>query len=410
MQPEPIRLLHFADLHIGIENYGRLDPSTGVNSRVRDFLDRLDEVVTFALENEADLVVFAGDAYKTRDPSPTYQRAFAQRVKRLVDAGVPVVLLVGNHDLPVMPQRASTVDIFHTLAVPNVYVGREEGVLRIQTRRGPVQVAVVPFPIRTRLLAHEEFRGRSLPELDAALQEIVTGNIGALARQIDPEVPAVLVAHLSVAGATYGSERGVMIGRDTVILLSALTDPVWDYVALGHIHKHQSLHNGYPPVVYSGSLERIDFGEEREPKGFCWVQLRRRETTWRFVEVNARPFVTIEADLREAENPLAILRDAVGRRDIRDAVVRVILRMRPEQEKQVREADVRRLLEGAAFVAGIRFEVERKARLRLGTVRPEELTPMQLLERYLEAKDVPPHRRRELMEAAEKIFGEPAAP
>ncbi|RME39133.1 MAG: exonuclease SbcCD subunit D [Thermoflexia bacterium] len=409
MRPEPIRLLHFADLHIGIENYGRLDPSTGVNSRVRDFLDRLDEVVTFALENEADLVVFAGDAYKTRDPSPTYQRAFAQRVKRLVDAGVPVVLLVGNHDLPLMPQRASTVDIFHTLAVPNVYVGREEGVLRIQTRRGPVQVAVVPFPIRTRLLAHEEYRGRSLPELDAALQEIVNGNIGALARQIDPEVPAVLVAHLSVAGATYGSERGVMIGRDTVILLSALTDPVWDYVALGHIHRHQSLHNGYPPVVYSGSLERIDFGEEKEPKGFCWVQLRRRETTWRFVEVNARPFVTIEADLRETENPLATLRDAVGRRDIRGAVVRVILRLHPEQEKQVREADVRRLLEGAAFVAGIRFEVERKARLRLGTVRPEELAPMQLLERYLEAKEVPPDHRRELMEAAEEIFGEPAA-
>lgn len=404
MPKELIRLLHFADLHIGIENYGRLDPSTGVNSRVRDFLDRLDEVVAYALENEADLVVFAGDAYKTRDPNPTYQRAFARRVKQLADAGIPVVLLVGNHDLPTMPQRASTVDIFHTLAVPNVYVGREEGVFRIQTRRGPVQVAVVPFPIRTRLLAHEEFRGLSLPDLDAALQKIVTDNIGALARQIDPEVPAVLTAHLSVSGATYGSERGVMIGRDTVILLSALTDPVWDYVALGHIHKHQSLHNGYPPVVYAGSLERIDFGEEREPKGFCWVQLRRGETTWRFVEVKARPFVTIEADLREAGDPLAALREAVGRHNFRNGVVRVILRLRPEQEKQVREADVRRLLEGAAFVAGIRSEVERKARLRLGTVRPEELTPIQLLERYLEAKAVPLDRRQELIEAAREIF------
>lgn len=405
MPAEPIRLLHFADLHIGIENYGRLDPSTGVNSRVRDFLDRLDEVVAYALENEADLVVFAGDAYKTRDPNPTYQRAFARRVKQLADAGIPVVLLVGNHDLPTMPQRASTVDIFHTLAVPNVYVGREEGIFRIQTRRGPVQVAVVPFPIRTRLLAHEEFRGLSLPDLDAALQKIVTDNIGALARQIDPEIPAVLVAHLSVSGATYGSERSVMIGRDTVVLLSALTDPVWDYVALGHIHKHQSLHDGYPPVVYSGSLERIDFGEEREPKGFCWVQLRRGETTWRFVEVKARPFVTVEADLREASDPLSALREIIGRRDVRDVVVRVILRLRPEQEKQVREADVRRMLEGAAFVAAVRSEVERKARLRLGTVRPEELTPMQLLERYLEAKEVPPDRRRELMEAAQEIFG-----
>ncbi len=404
MRAEPIRLLHFADLHIGIENYGRLDPETGVHSRVRDFLERLDEVVAYALQNEADLVVFTGDAYKTRDPNPTYQRAFARRVKRLADAGIPVVLLVGNHDLPTMPQRASTVDIFHTLAVPHVYVGREEQIFRIQTRRGPVQVAVVPFPIRSRLLAREEYRGLSLPELDRALQEIVTDNIRALARQVDPEVPAVLAAHLSVSGATYGSERGVMIGRDTVVLLSALADPVWDYVALGHIHKHQSLHNSYPPVVYSGSLERIDFGEEKEPKGFCWAWLRRGETTWEFVEVNARPFVTVEADLRGADDPQAALREAVSRYNIRDAVVRVILRLRPDQEQRVRETDVRRWLGDAAFVGGIRFEVERRARLRLGTVRPEELTPMQLLERYLEAKEVPPDRRRELLTAAEEIF------
>lgn len=403
---EAIRLLHFADLHIGIENYGRLDPETGVNSRVRDFLDRLDEVVEYALNHEADLVLFAGDAYKTRDPNPTYQRAFARRVKRLADAGIPVVLLVGNHDLPSMPQRASSVDIFHTLAVPNVYVGREEDLLHIPTRRGPVQVAVVPFPVRQRLLAHEEFRGLSLEQLDEALRRIVTENIQALARQVDPTIPAVLAAHLSVSGATYGSERGVMIGRDTVVLLSALADPVWDYVALGHIHKHQSLNgSAYPPVVYAGSLERIDFGEEREPKGFCWVQLRRGETTWEFVEVAARRFVTVRADLRAEADPLGALSRAVAAHDLRDAVVRVEVKLRPEQERLVRDADVRLLLAEAAFVGSISREVERPARLRLGTLRPEELTPPQLLERYLQAREVPPERRQELLGAAAEIFG-----
>ncbi len=402
-----IRLLHFADLHIGIENYGRLDPETGVNSRVLDFLGRLDEVVEYALNHEADLVLFAGDAYKTRDPNPTYQRAFARRVKKLADAGIPVVLLVGNHDLPSMPQRASSVDIFHTLAVPNVYVGREEALLRIPTRRGPVQVAVVPFPVRQRLLSSEEFRGLSLEQLDKALQQIVTENIQALARQVDPGIPAVLAAHLSVSGATYGSERGVMIGRDTVVLLSALADPVWDYVALGHIHKHQSLNgNGHPPVVYAGGLERIDFGEEGEPRGFCWVHLQRGETTWQFVEVAARRFVTIRADLRREADPLGALSRAVAAHDLRDAVVRVEMMLRPEQERLVQDRDVYKLLKEAAFVGSIRREVERPARLRLGTVRPEELTPPQLLERYLEAKEVPTDRRQELLGAAREIFGE----
>jgi exonuclease SbcD len=97
-----IRLLHFADLHIGMENYGRLDPATGVNGRVLDFLHRFDDLIDYGLEHEVDLVIFAGDAFKIRNPNPTYQRAFARRVKRLAEAGVPVVLLVGNHDLPTM--------------------------------------------------------------------------------------------------------------------------------------------------------------------------------------------------------------------------------------------------------------------------------------------------------------------
>lgn len=401
---EPIRLLHFADLHIGIENYGRLDPATGVNRRVLDFLARLDEVVDYALEHEADLVLFTGDAYKTRDPNPTYQRAFARRIKRLADAGIPVLLLVGNHDLPAMPQRASSVDIFSTLAVPNIYVGREEGVLRIPTRRGPVQVGIVPFPARQRLLTREEYRNASVEQIDEALRTIVSENIQAMARQLDPTIPAVLAAHLSVSGATYGSERSVMIGRDAVIPLSVLADPAWDYVALGHIHKHQSLHNGHPPVVYSGSLERIDFGEEKDPKGFCWVELRRGEAAWQFVEVNARRFVTITADLREEADPLAALRGIIARHDLRDAIVRLQIRLRPEQERLVRDADIRPLLSDAAFVGAIAREVERKTRLRLGTVRPEELGPAQLLERYLEAKDVPAPRRKELLEAAKGIF------
>ncbi len=400
-----IRLLHFADLHVGIENYGRLDPATGVNERVRDFLARLDEMIDYGLERQVDLVIFAGDAYKRPDPGSTYQRAFASRVKRLADAGVPTVLLVGNHDLPAMVQRASSVDIFRTLDVPNVTVGHEEAIHHIETRRGPVQVATVPYPLRQRLLAHDEYRGLSVEQLDAELQRIVTDNIRALAAQLDPQIPAVLAAHLSVSGATYGSERSVMIGRDAVVLKSALADPAWDYVALGHIHKHQSLNDGgYPPVVYAGSLERIDFGEEGQPKGFCWVELARGETTWRFIEVKARPFVTVRADVRQSVNPLMDLQRELASHDLQDAVVRLILRLRADQEPLLRDRDVRALLADAYFVAGITREVEREARIRLGNLAPEEMTDRQLLEKYLETRNTPPERIQTLLAYADKIL------
>jgi exonuclease SbcD len=402
---DKVRLLHFADLHVGVENYGRLDPGTGVNGRVLDFLHRFDELIEYGLEHEVDLVIFAGDAFKRCTPNPTYQRAFARRVKRLADAGVPVVLLVGNHDLPTMVQRASSVDIFRTLDVPNVVVGRDERVHPIETRRGPVQVATVPYPVRQRLLVQEDYRGLSIEQLDKELQRLVTDNIRALAEQLAPDVPAVLTAHLSVSGATYGSERSVMIGRDVVVLKSSLADPAWDYVALGHIHRHQSLNDGdYPPMVYAGSLERIDFGEEGQPKGFCWVELAREETTWKFIEVDARPFVTVRADLREALNPLMALRQAVATHDLRDAVVRLILQLRADQEPLLRDRDVRALLSDAYFIGGINREVEREARVRLGNLPPEGLTDHELLAKYLETKNTDLERAKVLLEHAEAVF------
>jgi DNA repair protein SbcD/Mre11 len=95
-----LRILHLADIHLGMENYGRINPSTGLSTRLGDFLHSLDVALDYAVEHEFDLVLLAGDVYKNRDPSPTVQREFARRVRRLSQAQIPTFLLVGNHDLP----------------------------------------------------------------------------------------------------------------------------------------------------------------------------------------------------------------------------------------------------------------------------------------------------------------------
>jgi exonuclease SbcD len=407
-----IRVLHFADLHVGMENYGQIDPETGINGRVMDFLRRLSDLVEYALKNEVDLVLFCGDAYKTREPSSTHQRELARRIKRLSDAGIPVVLLVGNHDLPSQEKRATSVDIFHALDVPLVTVANRDRLHTVITRRGhPIQVATVPYPMRQRLLERDEYKGKSIAELDKVVEQMVTENIQALAAQVDPAVPAILAGHFSVSEAQYGSERSVMLGRDVVVLKGVLADPAWDYVALGHIHRHQEINSGQrPPIVYSGSLERIDFGEEKEPKGFVVADIRRGACDWRFEPVAARRFVTIEADVRGESAPLEALLEAIGRHEVSDAVVRVKVQARPEQEGQLRDADIRRALKDAYFVAGVSKEVERAYRQRLGGASPEGLTPAELLAHYLESKGTPPERIQALLERAEAIFeGEPDA-
>ncbi|MCJ7565998.1 MAG: exonuclease SbcCD subunit D [Anaerolineales bacterium] len=401
---EPIRMLHFADSHIGMENYGKIDPNTGTSSRVRDFLDRLDEVVDYAIGHGADLVVFAGDAFKDRSPDPTQQREFAQRIKRLADE-MPTLLLVGNHDMPGMMVKANSLDIFRALDVPGVMVGYKDDTQVVPTAHGPVFLAWMPYPMRNRLMAWKKYQGKSIEELNQGLRAEVANRLTALTEEAAAQdMPRVFVGHFTVEAAKFGSERSVMLGSDLPILKSMVADPVWDYVALGHIHKHQDLNpQGYPPVVYSGSLERIDFGEEGEEKGFCWVELQRGETTWSFVPVNARPFRTVSIDVRDEEDPTTVVVDALERAETEGAVIRLQVKLRADQMPGLRERDIEGALADTASFTVAR-EIEDEARARLGDISPEALTPFELVERYFESRDVEPERIKALLAKAGELL------
>jgi exonuclease SbcD len=404
-----VKLLHFADLHLGVENYGRMDPATGLSTRLMDFLHAYDQVVDYALENDIGLMVFAGDAYKTRDPNPTYQREFARRIRRLSTAGIPTVLVAGNHDTPHAAGRATTVEIFATLEVENVHVARKPEVIALTTKDGPVQIVALPWVTRSALLAREEYKNKNLEEINQLILDKVTnivegpdGLISQLDSAVSGATPTILAAHATVQGAVYGSERSVMLGQEVILPPSLARNPAFDYVALGHIHKHQVL-NEQPPVVYAGSIERIDFGEEREDKGFVVAEVERGRATWQFVKTDARPFVTIEVDV-QSDGPTAEILEAIAARDIEDAVVRLIIHTAAEKEPLINEGEIRRALAGAFHVAAIVKDVERKVRLRLGDQPIEEMTPRQMLERYFQVKQTPPERTELLLEHAEEIF------
>ncbi len=207
--PDPIRVLHFADSHIGMENYGGIDPETGLNQRVVDFLRRMDEMVAYARDHDADLIIFAGDAFKNRKPEPTLQREFAYRITDLAKLA-PVVLLVGNHDLATSAVKASSIDIYDTLAVPNVWVGLDYEGRVIPTKRGDVFVATAPYPVRARLLELENSTASlSLKDVDDKIQGVMDNILDRLAQQADAHgnMPRLLTGHFAVSGAIPGAER-----------------------------------------------------------------------------------------------------------------------------------------------------------------------------------------------------------
>jgi exonuclease SbcD len=285
-----------------MENYGRVDPATGLSSRLGDFLDTLDTALDWALNNDVHLVLIAGDIFKNRDPTPTVQREFAKRIRKLSAAGMPTFILVGNHDVPNALQRANTVEIYSTLAVPMVTVAQKPSVHTVETKAGNVQVVALPWLSRSYLMGNSNFRNLTPDELNAAIIELVESFIDDSVEKLDPTMPAILTAHASVQGAVFSTEREIMLGQDVVLPRSIVANQRFDYVAMGHIHKYQVLSQVRPPIVYPGSLERIDFGEQNDKKGFVVVEIDEpskdgvRAVRHEFHEVAARRFLTIKVN------------------------------------------------------------------------------------------------------------------
>lgn len=405
-----MKILHLADIHIGMENYGRLDSATGLNTRLLDYLDRLEEALQIGLDEQVDLVLIAGDIYKNRSPNPTHQREFARRLRKVLSADIPVFILVGNHDVSAAAGKAHSVEIFDTLAIQGVTIANRMQIHRVQTPAGPLQIVAVPWISRQAILTKDDVRNLPFSELEAELLRRVAIWLENVPGKLEPGVPAILTFHGSVANATYGAERSVMMGNDLALPPSFLAQPGIQYIALGHIHRHQTVGH-HPPAVYSGSIERIDFSEEIEQKGVVIVELEPGDEAarWRFVPLNARPFITIKVDLTGSSEPAERIAVAIQKRPITDAVVRLLLHATPEQRPHLDENTLRALLEaaGAHAVASISIDIQRAERTRYSAVASElqeGLTPRRALEIYLETSNSTATRRDRLLAAADVLI------
>jgi exonuclease SbcD len=390
-------------------NYGRHDPESGLPMRVIDFLKSLDTIVDTAIEEKVDLVLFAGDAYKDRNPAPTFQREWGRRIIRLSKAGIPTLLLVGNHDLSPALGRAHAIEEFNTLEVPQVHVINQPTFLKPEQLDGlPVQIMALPWISRSGLVAHlgvqpaaPKKAGQVYEELEARLTELVAEWF----EHIDPHLPLVFTSHASVQGAKYGAERTVMLGSDMVLPGSLVRDPRLDYVALGHIHKPQNLNeDAHPPVIYPGSIERVDWGEAADDKFFVIARVERGKTEveWRQL-TGIRSFIDRSLVLDSKEDIDQRLRGALPPKEqLADAILRLTIEYPRDWEPLIDEAALRDYAQDA-FEFHLVKHPQIESRVRL----PEDqsvgsMSPLELLEIYWRAN----HTADDDLEALNRLAGE----
>jgi exonuclease SbcD len=404
--PEPLQLIHVSDIHFGSgEAHGSLNPQTGLNIRFEDFVAALDKTVQYAIDIEADAFLFSGDAYKTANPEPIYQKMFAAQLKRLSDSGIKTILLVGNHDQILRSTDSHSMSVFQSLSVPGVVTIDRPTLIKMETRRGPFQLIGLPHITRHQLMAMEQYRQLSAAEIDRLLMQQVADTLNGYYSQLDSSLPTVTTAHMTVDRAVAGIEQELLVGYTLTFPENIFVNDKIDYVALGHVHKHQVIRRSNPAIVYAGSLERVDFGEEKEDKGFIHVQLARLNTRYGFQSINPRPFVTCDLNLTQAIDPNKAILDALTQSLIPGCVLRIRYTINQEQLAQL---DERAIKQAAASALSLRLQpiIEiNQNRARIPDLNESvAATPMAALETYLDA--VAPERKTTLLARAQTIMHE----
>lgn len=400
-----VKLLHLSDIHMGSGfSHGHINPETGLNTRLEDFVTTLSRCIDRALSESVDLVLFGGDAFPDATPPPVVQQAFAQQFQRLVEAHIPTVLLVGNHDQYSQGMGGASLCIYRTLGVPDIIVGDSLTTHRIETQAGPVQVITLPWLTHSTLLTRPETEGLSLSDVNELMIDRLRVALEGEIRRLEPDVPSILLAHLMTDTARYGAEKFLAVGKGFTVPMAMLARSCFDYVALGHVHKHQILCQD-PLVVYPGSIERVDFSEEKEAKGFILAEVHKGHTTVDFCSLPVRDFKTIDIDLSAAENPQAKLETKLARAQITDAVVRLIYKLNPAQIDQIDHAALHQVLSEAHSYTIHPELVSQLSRPRLPELTADNTRdPLGALQTYLASREDLSDLHDDMLTAAQSLL------
>jgi DNA repair exonuclease SbcCD nuclease subunit len=323
----------------------------------------------------AECILFAGDLFRGHKPTPT-ELCLARDALRLAENaiyGIP-----GNHDLPrcvsevnaLMPLRGVALDVRNAPSVID---------MSGQLGRLPFQLATLPYPNRAQLAAGiPEFAGMTPEEADQAVAGHLTTILRGLAAALNPGIPSVLLAHIPIDLAEPGAERGIMAGRDICVPLDEIPEE-FSFCVLGHVHYAQDFAKyGRPNVLYCGSTDRIDWGEEGQEKSY--VILDTEAGTWERVTIPCREWRTMHLEVADVRGVTCVTApdDSNPPASLRDAICRIKL-TRPEHFHPNYDM-LRQTVEDAGCYdfRGFIEEVHRTA-----AIRSEEITKAQSLEELL---------------------------
>lgn len=284
-----MKILHMADTHIGYSAYNKLDEN-GYNQREMDVYQAFEQVVDFALKNTPDLILHAGDLFDSVRPSNRAISFVLEQLLKLSEAGIPTVLISGNHSTPRLRETGSVFKVFEHIENVNLaYSGRYQAF-----DFGGLRVHALPHCVDKEVFDSEMKKMKPDKKSEYDLAMLHAGIVG------------LSVFKMNEFNEQLASTNQLSKG--------------FDYVALGHYHEHVKVSDN---AVYAGSTERFGFGEVGQAKGFVWFDLERDE--WKFHKLKVRKMLdlrTIDCKRLASDDIANAVRNNLEKAKIDGAMVR----------------------------------------------------------------------------------------
>ena len=348
-----MKIITFADAHIGISTYSTIDPKTNLNTRVLDSLNGIDQIINYAEENNIKYILFAGDMFKNALPSPTLVREINKRIKASAEKGIKWIIQDGNHDVSPLETAKSALDPLSTLKVENVEHTRFEKTYMIDNN---IRVLVLPT-----YTTQEEVEN-ILSKYNDNIKTIVMGHFTSLNAKLNDWLIA---------------------SNEDAIDIKIFQKPNILAVVLGHLHKHQIL-NTNPLSYYCSSTIRTDFNEEHDKKGFVVLDIDNNyNVSYIFKEIKTQEFLSVKMDLVGEDDAQANVMAYLNhiKNDLNDKVFRVQLTL--DKENNIDDNEILEFLKNnnVSYIANISKIFDREQLIRNKDIN-EQITEEEALREY----------------------------
>ena len=386
-----MRAVICGDTHIGaIFGLGRPNGHGG-NTRVDDYESTLNSIIDYTIDTKADIFVQTGDLFEHRDPSPQHMKIVDKALKRLSNANIATFVIMGNHDYKRSgAEFTSAITSLAAHEYPNVRMLLKPEVVEVCNSKNE-SVNLLLMPYRDRRM----YEGSNIREQTSNFNK----HIETLVSSVDNDNPIMAVGHNFFFEGSYNDYGG------SEVMATPGAFNGCDIAVMGHLHQFRVVQKRAPVCIYSGSMEKSNFGDANVDKYFIDYSIFNKKI--KFCKTEVRNLIDKTIDLSDSDfsNISDNLKAALDNEAISDCVVRLKLiadeKVVQALDKQVIQSELYKL--GAFHVSKIIIEATSKRIVRDSAILNHK-DDFSMLKAFLESQDIDSKYRAELLKEAKAIM------